>query len=53
MNTRPALAFILCTVTLDCLALGIMIPVLPTIVLGFMGGNIAGAAEVFGVIAPA
>src|SRR5262245_17241916 len=53
MNTRRALAFILCTVTLDCLALGIMLPVLPTIVLEFMGGNTAGAAEMFGVFATA
>ena len=27
---------------------GLMIPVLPRIVLGFMGGNTAGAAEMFG-----
>ena len=45
--------FIFCTVTLDCLALGIMLPVLPTIVLGFMHGDTAGAAEVFGVFATA
>jgi DHA1 family tetracycline resistance protein-like MFS transporter len=51
MNKRRALAFIFCTVTLDCLALGIMLPVLPTIVLGLMGGNTAGAAEAFGVFA--
>ena len=51
MNARRALAFIFCTVTLDVLALGIMIPVLPTIVLGFMEGDTAGAAEVFGVFA--
>jgi MFS transporter, DHA1 family, tetracycline resistance protein len=49
MNSRRALAFIFCTVTLDVLALGLMIPVLPRIVLGFMGGDTAGAAEVFGV----
>jgi DHA1 family tetracycline resistance protein-like MFS transporter len=53
MNSRRALAFIFCTVSLDVLALGIMIPVLPTIVLGFMGGDTAGAAEVFGVFATA
>ena len=35
--------------TLDVLALGLMIPVLPRIVLGFMGGDTAGAAEMFGV----
>src|SRR4029434_6763398 len=51
MNTRRALAFIFCTVTLDCLALGIMLPVLPTIVLGFEHGDTASAAEVFGVFA--
>lgn len=51
MNTRRALAFIFCTVTLDVLSLGLMIPVLPTIVLGFMDGDTAGAAEVFGVFA--
>jgi MFS transporter, DHA1 family, tetracycline resistance protein len=51
MTTRRALAFIFCTVTLDVLALGFMIPVLPNIVLGFMGGNTAGAAEIFGLFA--
>ena len=51
MNTRRALAFIFCTVTLDVLALGVMIPVLPGIVLGFMDGDTAGAAEMFGVFA--
>ena len=49
MNTRRALIFIFCTVTL--LSLGLMIPVLPTLVLGFMDGDTAGAAEVFGVFA--
>ena len=53
MNARRALAFIFCTVALDVLALGIMIPMLPTIVLGFMEGDTAGAAEVFGVFATA
>lgn len=51
MNTRRALAFIFCTVTLDVLSLGLMIPVLPTIVLDFMEGDTAGAAEVFGLFA--
>lgn len=51
MNSRRALAFIFCTVTLDVLALGVMIPVLPRIVLEFMGGDTAGAAEVFGIFA--
>src|SRR5258708_39843289 len=51
MNPRRALAFIFCTVTLDVLALGLMIPVLPKIVLGFMGGDTADAAKVFGLFA--
>lgn len=51
MNSRRALAFIFCTVTLDVLALGVMIPVLPGIVLAFMDGDTAGAAEVFGLFA--
>jgi DHA1 family tetracycline resistance protein-like MFS transporter len=51
MNTRRALAFIFCTVALDVLALGVMIPVLPKIVLGFMVGDTAGAAEMFGLFA--
>jgi MFS transporter, DHA1 family, tetracycline resistance protein len=53
MHTKRALAFIFCTVALDVLALGLMIPVLPKIVLGFMGGDTAGAAEVFGAFATA
>ena len=53
MPTRRALAFIFCTVTLDCLALGLMLPVLPTLVLGFTGGDTARAAEVLGVFATA
>jgi DHA1 family tetracycline resistance protein-like MFS transporter len=48
MNSWRALAFIFCTVLLDVLALGLMILVLPRIVLGFMDGDTAGAAEMFG-----
>jgi DHA1 family tetracycline resistance protein-like MFS transporter len=51
MHGRRALAFIFCTVSLDVLALGIMIPVLPKIILELEGGNTANAAEVFGVFA--
>ncbi|WP_421998296.1 TCR/Tet family MFS transporter [Reyranella sp.] len=51
MTSRRALAFIFCTVSLDVLALGIMIPVLPSIVLAFMGGDTAEAANVFGAFA--
>src|SRR5258707_12500422 len=52
MNARRALSFIFCTVTVDVLALGVMIPLLPTLVLGFMAGDTAGPAKVFGVFAP-
>jgi DHA1 family tetracycline resistance protein-like MFS transporter len=51
VNDRRALVFIFCTVTLDVLAVGVMLPVLPTLVLSFMGGNTAGAAEAIGVFA--
>jgi DHA1 family tetracycline resistance protein-like MFS transporter len=49
MDQRRTLAFIFCTVTLDVLAFGLMIPVLPRIILEFMGGDTAGAARVVGV----
>lgn len=46
---RAAFAFIFITVALDMIALGIMVPVLPKLVLAFKGGDIAGAASVTGV----
>lgn len=46
---RAAFAFIFVTVMLDMLALGVMVPVLPKLVLAFKGGDIAGAAAVTGV----
>src|SRR5215470_60961 len=46
---RAAVAFILITIALDTLALGMIIPILPKLVEAFMGGNTARAAEVFGV----
>ncbi|MEA2928583.1 MAG: transporter, family, tetracycline resistance protein, partial [Hyphomicrobiales bacterium] len=45
--------FIFITVLLDMLALGIIIPVLPGLVVGFMGGDTAGSAEVLGVFGTA
>jgi DHA1 family tetracycline resistance protein-like MFS transporter len=50
---RAAVAFILVTVGLDTLALGMVIPVLPKLVERFMGGDTARAAEVFGVFGTA
>lgn len=46
---RAALAFIFVTVVLDVLALGIVIPVLPKLVASFEGGDMARAAQTFGI----
>jgi DHA1 family tetracycline resistance protein-like MFS transporter len=45
---RAAFAFVLVTVLLDMLALGVMVPVLPKLVVEFMGGDIASAATITG-----
>jgi DHA1 family tetracycline resistance protein-like MFS transporter len=47
------LAFIFVTVALDMLALGIIVPVLPKLVLAFEGGDSARAAEAYGLFATA
>jgi len=46
---RATAAFILITVVLDVLALGIVIPVLPKLIEGFMGGDTAAAASIYGL----
>ncbi|HEY6401288.1 MAG TPA: TCR/Tet family MFS transporter, partial [Blastocatellia bacterium] len=46
---NAALVFIFITVVVDVLALGIIIPVLPKLVEGFLGGDTARAAEIFGL----
>ena len=46
---RAAVAFILVTILLDIMALGMVIPVLPSLVIEFMGGDTVGAATVYGV----
>src|SRR6185437_9813336 len=46
---QAALAFILITVSFDMVAFGIIAPVFPKLVLGFLGGNMADAAKWFGV----
>ena len=49
-KTRSAaLVFIFITVVVDVLALGIIIPVLPKLVEGFLGGDTAQAAEFYGL----
>jgi MFS transporter, DHA1 family, tetracycline resistance protein len=47
--SRAAFAFIFITVLLDMLALGIIIPVMPVLVSGFLGGDTARSAEVIGL----
>jgi DHA1 family tetracycline resistance protein-like MFS transporter len=51
--SRAAFIFIFITVLLDMLALGIIIPVLPSLILGFMGGDTAGSAEMLGLFGTA
>jgi len=46
---RPAAAFILITVVLDVIALGIVIPVLPGLVTSLNGSGLAAGARLFGV----
>jgi len=46
---RAALAFIFVTVLLDMLAFGMVIPVLPRLVVSFLGGDTARGAEVYGL----
>jgi DHA1 family tetracycline resistance protein-like MFS transporter len=47
---RAAFIFVFITVLLDMLALGIVIPVLPKLVLDFLAGDTAGAAEIYGIL---
>lgn len=50
MNRRnAALAFVLIAVTFDFLSFGIIAPVLPSLVLKFLGGHAASAALMFGI----
>jgi DHA1 family tetracycline resistance protein-like MFS transporter len=49
----PAFVFIFITVLLDMLALGMIIPVLPKLVVDFLGGDTARGAQIFGVFATA
>lgn len=46
---RAAFAFIYVTVVLDMLALGIIVPLLPKLVIDFRGGDTASAATVYGL----
>jgi DHA1 family tetracycline resistance protein-like MFS transporter len=48
-HSKAATTFILVTVALDTLALGVMIPVLPKLVIEFEGGDLQQAASIVGV----
>jgi DHA1 family tetracycline resistance protein-like MFS transporter len=47
--SRAAFAFIFITVALDMVALGIIVPVLPKLVVTFEGGDVAHAARIVGL----
>lgn len=44
-SRKAAIIFILVTVTLDILAMGLVIPVLPKLILDFLGGNMTSTAN--------
>src|SRR3954469_12196062 len=46
---RAAFAFVFITVLLAMIAIGIIVPVLPGLIVGFMKGDTAGAAQVLGL----
>ncbi len=46
--SRAAFGFVFATVLLDMLALGLVVPVLPTLIKSFLGGNTASAADIVG-----
>lgn len=50
---RAAVAFILITILLDVIALGIVIPVFPTLITSFLGGNTPRAAQIYGLFGAA
>jgi DHA1 family tetracycline resistance protein-like MFS transporter len=47
---RAATTFVLVTVLLDTLGLGLLIPVAPRLVASFLGGSLAAASHYFGVL---
>src|ERR1700751_776831 len=50
---RAALAFVFVTVVLDMLALGMIVPVLPKLIVQFESGDTANAARIAGVFGTA
>jgi DHA1 family tetracycline resistance protein-like MFS transporter len=52
-GSRAALSFVFVMITLDVMAIGIIIPVLPKLVEGMVGGDTARAAAIFGLFGTA
>jgi len=50
---RAAFVFIFITVLLDMVAFGVIIPVFPQLILQLQGGDMAGAAAIFGIFGTA
>jgi MFS transporter, DHA1 family, tetracycline resistance protein len=50
-SRRPALGFILITLVLDVLGIGLIIPILPRLIQSFEGGSIVAASSTFGLLA--
>ncbi len=48
---RPGLGFILVTLVLDILGVGLIIPILPRLIESFEGGSVAAASSTFGLLA--
>jgi len=44
----PAIGFIFITLLIDVLGIGLIIPVLPTLIKGFVGGDISVASQYAG-----
>ena len=52
-SRKAAVIFIFITVTLDMLALGLIAPVLPKLILNFLGGDAPGASKTLGIFSTA
>ena len=52
-RSRAAFIFIFITVLLDMVAFGVIIPVFPQLILQLQGGDMAGAAAIFGIFGTA
>ena len=51
MPRRPAVAFVLVTLFLDVLGVGLIIPILPRLIEELSGGNLSSASHTFGLLA--